>query len=203
MKKVLYIIAIGAMSASFVQAEMSPYISLSGGYAGLFKSDIEWTGGGGEIEYKDGYVIEGAVGTGFDSVPMRAELALSYQGNDLDTFTETGGTTDDASDSSLSAIAFMLNGYYDIKTESAFTPYLLAGLGFTSAEVDFGDTKEDDTVFTGQLGIGVGYAVTDNLIIDLKYKFMASQAIEFTDEDEKIEIDLSGQQVQLGVRFLF
>ena len=200
MKKLLC--TLSAMTiACVVQAETSPYVSIGGGYAGLFDSDISWSGGGGELEYDPGYVIEGAAGMEFDTVSVRAELAISYQENDGDTFTE-GGVSMDASDVTVSALAFMLNGYYDIQTESAITPYVLAGFGFIRADLDTGDIDESDTVLAGQVGAGVGYAVSDGVTIDLKYKLVTSQDIEFKDEDGKNEVENMGHQIQLGVRVM-
>lgn len=91
---------------------------------------------------------------------------------------------------SASAVAYslMLNGYADLGTFSGFTPYVGAGLGYThvkwsglrssvydAADAFAGSTTNESTGgdwrFTYALMAGVAYDLTDNMKVDIGYKF--------------------------------
>lgn len=73
-----------------------------------------------------------------------------------------------------------LNAYWDFHNDSAFTPYIGAGvgLGFLSSKYEyeaFGFSKSTtdlQTVFAWNAGVGCSYAITDNLSADLAYRFV-------------------------------
>ena len=182
--KTASIVAALIATVAVAQAEVTPYISISGGYA--IANDIDWDAGGGRKgteKFDDGFTVEGAFGLGFGA--FRAELAGGYQLND---FEDSGGD--------MALIIGMLNGYFDFHNDSPLTPYILAGIGVINAEVD----SEDDTFMGGQVGAGVGYAISDSFILDLKYKYLMADDADFGGVDVE---DIGGHQIQLGARFLF
>jgi opacity protein-like surface antigen len=83
----------------------------------------------------------------------------------------------------------MLNFYYDIDTGTSFTPYVGCGIGTThrtlkaSANIDSGrqgSGPSDQRIefdagvynnITWQVGGGVCYFITDNLAIDIGYRY--------------------------------
>jgi opacity protein-like surface antigen len=200
-KKVMLVSFLG--SAVMVQAAVSPYISLSGGLNMLqdddFRYDISGFGSGtGSVDFDNGFVIEGAVGIAFDNIPVRTEVELSVQQNDVDQFNFDGDSMPGDGEDQRT-MAFMWNGYFDIKTDSPFAPYILAGIGGADLDDD-----EIDTLFAYQVGAGVGYALNENVILDLKYKYFMTEDYEFDDGTETIDADgLASHQIQFGVRYQF
>ena len=190
MKKKVQLIGIvlfGLIISSFA----GMYVGVAGGAS--FLSDSDLSGDEiGSLPYDTGYNIEGVVGYAFEA-SWRAELALNWQENSFE---------DAPSKYGMSVLSVMANGYYDFKAGAGFTPYLFAGLGFLNGELSF-DEDYDDTVFAGQLGVGVGYAITEHVILDLKYKYFMSQDLEITGEGEKVDVSLAGHQIQFGVRYQF
>jgi len=134
-----------------------------------------------------GFIGEGAIGLAYQedvcTSTLRAELAFSFQQDTID---------DSEGDFDVETMAVMVNGYFDLYTETDFTPYLLAGIG--RANVD--DGSDDTYTFAYQFGAGLGYSVTEHIILDLKYKY-------FGTDDSDIIPRLTTQQVLFGVRYQF
>jgi len=152
--------------------------------------------------------LSGAVGTRMDSLRMEAEL--SYQKNDLDTVGITGITVDAATlgvSGKTKALTGLVNVYYDFDTGSPFRPYITGGLGFSRADINarisFEDEQEvldeDDTGFAFQLGAGIGYEVTENVTLDLRYRYFSIPDLKF----DNIETDLSSHNITAGIRISF
>ena len=199
LKKYLLIALMGSVAVA--QAAVSPYVSLSGGLNLLEDTDFDLPpilgGGGGSAEFDAGFVISGAVGLAFDNVPVRTEIEISWQKNDLDKITYDRFQSESPNDDQKTS-ALMWNGYFDIKTDSALTPYILAGIG--AADVD----DDIDTLFAYQVGAGLGYALNENVILDLKYKYFMTE--DFDDDDGIYTVDFDGlavHQVQMGIRYQF
>lgn len=147
-----------------------------------------------------------AVGYDFDArfnVPVRAEIEyaaysqvkgeLSGSGNDYSygsIFTDFFGVKQ-----KLDIQTLFLNAYYDVKTGTAFTPWIGVGAGAafvrskTSAFYDFdygryrrlfeGSASTRNTVnFAWNAGVGVGWKVADPLTIDLGYRFVSLGKVE-------------------------
>ena len=108
-----------------------------------------------------------------------------------------------------------LNAYWDFHNDSAFTPYIGAGLGMgfisNRYEVEFGNESESvnelNTVFAWNAGAGVAYAITDNLSADLAYRFvgLGYNETEKTIDGEKCKFGTSpyANQFSLGNRYTF
>jgi len=195
------------------QNNQGPYISLRGGAVVPGDSDVKYSGSGGSgnatLSYKSGYILEGAFGYSFgDAVmscagfPSRLEIALGYAMFDWDTWTEAGIAYDE-SRNSTSFLNVMLNGYWDFENQSRFTPFALAGLGFTRAAFDHNNNSYTDTVFAGQLGIGVSWALSSMFSIDATYRYFLSQDIEFTDAIDTTKIENQQHQFLLGGNLRF
>lgn len=134
-------------------------------------------------EFDTGYALGAALGYGFNK--FRVEGEISYQRNDVDKIGTLGvflAATGDAT-----ALSFLINGYYDFINSSAFTPYISAGLGMAQVEFNnlnisglgFADSSDQDTVFAYQMGIGIGYAATEKVTIDVKYRYFGTEDSEY------------------------
>lgn len=149
-----------------------------------------------DVESDDGLALGVAVGYGFGNI--RAEGEIAYQKNDLDKVSVGGESFDLSGDTS--SLAFLLNGYYDFKNKSAFTPFISAGLGLAKVEIsDDEGLDEDDTVFAYQVGAGVGYAINEKVTLDLKYRYFATSDPEF----DTTEMEYSSHNFYAGIRVAF
>jgi opacity protein-like surface antigen len=98
-----------------------------------------------------------------------------------------------------------VNGYYDFTNSSQLTPYISAGIGVAQVEVNdlavlgIPVGSEDDTVFAYQLGVGVGYSVTDAITLDMKYRYFATADPDF----DGIDGECASHNVYLGLRYNF
>jgi opacity protein-like surface antigen len=142
---------------------------------------------------------------GYDFSKFRVEGELSYQKNDVDKIGEQGVYFDATGDAS--ALSFLINGYYDLVNLSGFTPFISAGLGFAQVEfnsldisgVGFAGSNDEDTVFAYQLGIGIGYAVTEKVTIDVKYRYFGTEDSKY----DTTEAEFASNNFLFGVRFYF
>jgi opacity protein-like surface antigen len=157
-----------------------------------------------EIESDLGLALGAAVGYGFAN-NTRIEGEIAYTKNDADKASQNGVDVDLTGDTS--SLAFLLNGYYDFTNKSQITTSITAGLGVAKVELnDFNvsgsglpSANYDDTVFAYQVGIGVGYAVNQNVIVDVKYRYFGTSDVQF----DTTEVEYSGGAVYAGTRYSF
>jgi len=182
------------------------YISGNLGFAMASDSDLTDSTVPGvtvNTEFDTGLAFAAALGYDFNR--FRVEGEISYQTNDVDKIGAQGVFFDATGDAT--ALSFLINGYYDFVNRSAFTPYISAGLGF--AQVEFNDlnisgsgfpgSSDDDTVFAYQIGIGVGYAVTEKVTIDVKYRYFGTEDSEY----DTTEAEFASNNFLFGVRVYF
>lgn len=118
--------------------------------AGL--SFLEWSGG------DDDHGFAAGVGAGMQITDnLRGDLRLDY-----------GGEYDAAPADNLSVTTVLGNLYFDIPTETAFVPYLGAGAGYGWTSADAGG---DDNGFAFGLMAGVGIDLTEQLVLDVGYRY--------------------------------
>ena len=182
--------------------------------------------------------ISAAVGFDFSkisNVNARAELEYTYKDKakfsssiDKVTFEADGNSeTIDAPEgissffiNELRTQSLMLNAYYDFKNTSKFTPYVSAGAGVTrvkntqtlnpqfseEASVGLSDTSNS---FTWSAGAGVAYKVTENVALDLAYRYVDAGEVEFKNNIDlanaklKSTADLTSHDYSLGIRYNF
>ncbi|MEQ1545372.1 outer membrane beta-barrel protein [Methyloglobulus sp.] len=97
-------------------------------------------------------------------------------------------------------MAFLLNGYYDFKNSTAFTPYITAGMGGYHLRVKrpYGNA-ENDLDFAWAAGAGVNYKLDDRISFDLKYRYFGG-----ADADLKGRLyEVGDHQVMAGIRVGF
>lgn len=108
----------------------------------------------------------------------------------------------------------MVNVLYDFNEPSTFTPYLGAGLGFSSIEADgFGvsaipDVLNDDaTVFAYQFILGAGWDVSQKTELFVEYRYFATDDPGLTTSAATggvaTDIAYKSNNVLLGARFNF
>jgi opacity protein-like surface antigen len=119
----------------------------------------------------------------------------------------------------ISAWTTLANVYFDLGSWHGVSPYVGAGAGFSNIKVssyDFvnpngstGSQKGDSNWdFSWALMAGVGYSVTDNLVIDLGYRFLnlgdgkTKNAAGFNGNKPVKFDDLQAHEFRVGFRYL-
>jgi opacity protein-like surface antigen len=137
-------------------------------------SFLEWSGGSDD----SAFVLGGGVGYQFNE-NMRADLTADWAGN-----------YDVAPGADMSTTTVLGNLYFDWANDSAFTPYVGAGIGYGWVD----DAPGNDSGIAYGLAAGVSMGLTDNIDLDVGYRFR--------------DIMISGSdpmehQVSAGIRFNF
>ncbi|MEI7825658.1 MAG: outer membrane beta-barrel protein [Chlorobiaceae bacterium] len=183
MKKSL-IMAILFSGLASAPVAAAPYVSLSGGI-GL---PGEWK----ETNYStdklnSGIVLSGAVG--YSGRNTRFEGALGYQQHNW-----TIPTNND----SVSFLTMMANGYYGRNGESGFSPYVMAGAGFTRANASW--SIRSNTNFVWQVGAGFGVKLDEKFTIDVGYRYFKPEGLECPEEGNSV--NWNSHNILAGIRYM-
>lgn len=189
---------------------------------------------GWNTEFDDGVAASAEIGLAYDS-GFRSGVELAYTGADVDTHTgvNLAGTSLDAIDAALltgsatqlgatigqvvadgqgeiTSLGLFLNAYYDFNREGAIQPYLGAGIGYTSVDVDYspsgvGIINGDDAVFAWQLKAGLTWKLADNWEAYGEYAWRQSEDISLDNQLFPGSLDIENEQniFQAGVRMRF
>lgn len=184
--------------------------------AGLGLSDIDDMGVSIDVASKSGLGLGVALGYDFGN-SMRVEGEFAYQKNDLDKMTASymGFSASLGLEGEATSTAFMVNGYYDFTNLSALTPFLGAGIGYAKVETEITELtgyegiegeedlelagSEDDTALAYQVGAGIGWAVSETLTLDAKYRYFATEDLDF----EGASLEYSSHNFYVGIRLGF
>lgn len=114
------------------------------------------------------------------------------------------------------AVTFKVNAFYDIDLGFAWKPYVGGGIGLTkiSVEVNSATTgtllvDDDDTVFSYQVGGGVGYEFPlpedRSITVSLDYRYFDAGEPTFTGYTSRRDFNasISGNYVGVGLRYGF
>ncbi len=215
MKKTFLIIASCAIlisTSSAVYSAEGTYVSGNVGISivnDLTASGVEDEGPwSADTSWDTGYVVHAALG--YDFNPIRAEVELGYAKNDCDKL----DTNETAIDGDVTATTLFANAYYDFHNSSSFTPYLGVGLGY--ALISYNDLKgpdwrssfdEDDSVFAYQFMAGVSFVITDNITVDLSYRYMDTSDQSMVDTNDtgggEVNFDYDAHKILLGLKYTF
>lgn len=185
------------------------YISGNAGVTVLEDADTELTAFPGTVDYEfdRGLALSAAVGAADGN--YRSELEIYHQKSDLDGVRATGtgfdptgaGTVGD-----LKILIGLVNAYYEFQTGGLVRPYLTGGLGYAKLDAEFSAEGFDEVTLVDeesglawQLGAGLDFAVTGSISLDLRYRYLSGDDVEF----DAGETDISGHSLTAGVRFTF
>ena len=115
-------------------------------------SFLEWAGG----EDDSAFAAGAGVGYRFND-SLRADVRVDY-----------AGEYDVAPGADMSVSTVLGNLYFDLPTDTAFTPYVGAGVGYGWTSVENG--KDKDGLAYGLMA-GVGVDLTDSVAVDVGYRF--------------------------------
>ena len=215
MKKYLLASLAAVVFASAADAaDVKPYVSLKGVYAKTTSTNFKYSGHddegtfSGKEKFSDKtYGARLAFGAKIDA--LRSELEFGWNKEFSKNYSEVDeddGEIDTWKDS-FKTKTVMLNAYYDIFTKAGFTPYVGAGIGLSRINAKIDNVKASDNSFAWQAGLGVAYNVTDNLALDLGYRYMNYGKAKGTwnddEESGKVNARLKTNEVLLGLRYTF
>ncbi len=194
-------ISVAAVSPVFAAAD-GPYFTIMAG--ATFVDDATWTRTGApntEFEFDAGYNVDGALGYKYKMFRIEGEIA--YRQNDFDQF-NIGALTIEAS-GNIDALSAMANVYFDFENDTAWTPFIGAGAGWASVEVEdlvisgFLPGDEDDDGFAYQFIGGFGYEVSEALTANLEYRYFAADDPELG----AVKADYETHNIVVGLRYIF
>jgi opacity protein-like surface antigen len=187
-KVVLTTTALVALSTAAHADGAKMYVG--GNFQYLFSNTEDTEISGVSEKYKEdaGYGFSGTVGAKFDN--FRAEGELEFLTAESEDYNEDH-----------SALALMLNGFYDVKNSSQFTPYIGGGLGIarTSFSTNNGDNSVSDTVFAYQVMTGVAYDINEHNTVSLGYRYFGTQDGKYNGN----EASLGKHIAEVGYRYTF
>lgn len=113
--------------------------------------------------------------------------------------------------------AAFFNVYYDIETCTDFIPYVGGGIGYARLKHkaklvgDAENGKDRENNFAWNVGFGLGYIVTDNITLDLGYRYtdygnIKNTAVEtrsYATITSASKYDITSHEVSLGLRYNF
>lgn len=213
MKKTLLMAGVACLFAVNANAvELNPYVSAKLSYSDMSVSGKDSWGKGSHKENLDdnnvwGGKIAAGVSTQLNYGFLRTEL--EYSRNE-DAKSITGGKNGGTDFSKLESQSLMLNAYYDIDTGTKFTPYVGAGIGYSKLKGHYTVTtanttfSESDYKFTWQAGVGIAYAVNDNLSLDLGYRYVDMGKIKKNYKPgSSYRFNVDANEFMLGARYAF
>ena len=155
---------------------------------------------------------------GYDFGDFRTEAEFSFQSANF--LHDDEIDDDNEADDSLTVIAILANGFFDLDTGTPFVPFIGIGAGAVNVAVTLDDKDEttDDPQFEGsgwgfgyQANVGVAYKIVDAVALTLGYKFFGTLETEVIAEDDDdddendpyVKPSLMAHRLELGVRFTF
>jgi opacity protein-like surface antigen len=200
------------LSASATSLADSTYVGIHGMWTDLKDFDFNVGPGTVESQFDSGAGFGITLGRSFDQ--FRGELEYTARMNDIKSHSLNGGATLPGSRGEAKSDAFMLNGYYDIDTNSAFVPYVGAGIGMAKVKFDnFGVAaipnvlNDSESQFAYQFMAGGEYRFADTWGLFAEYRYFATSDVDVTTTAATGSVSNSiaykTNNVLLGARFRF
>jgi OOP family OmpA-OmpF porin len=181
---IVFSIALPSAAAS----DMDIYVEYGGGVSFVPNQDLDGAGASGsdlngEAESDPGFHVGAAIGKRFNE-HFRAELGLSYRQNEVTNMSLRN--EHDNAEGHIGLLAIMANGYFDWDLGIGVIPYLGAGIGWGSLEIDsknngasFAPNQQSmiegqDQVFTYSIMAGGTYPINESLDLSLGYRYIAT-----------------------------
>lgn len=222
-----------------VSAEISPYVSAKYAYTHIRNdahSGVDFTYGSVGVkndivnkelsDNKSGLRFAVGVTVPVDAIwgDIRGEIEYAHnfnaknEGDSTFNWYPGGGTGADITfKNTLRSNVVFLNVYYDIETCTDFIPYIGGGIGYARLrntaylvnDNQGGTDKEENLAWN--VGLGLGYSVTENITLDLGYRYTdygriknnAVQEIPGGTMHSHAKYDVTSHEVSLGLRYNF
>jgi opacity protein-like surface antigen len=211
------------------------YVSIFGGWSHAkdqsFELETEPLSGSPDVfdvdlELDDGFMVGAALGAHFNEW-LRAEVEVSGHFHDVEGEGElTLGATEYDIQGEEDALFALANLWIDLPFGDVFRPYVGGGIGFGRLDLDLSISNTADTAdytfidddewgFAYQIGAGVAFSFTENMAIDVGYRYKVINNAEFEIDDaveddlglvlddDGVEKDYKSHNFLVGVRFGF
>ncbi len=204
MNKLILALLAGTFLCSNAMADCNGFYL--GGRGGVVKHDYSKKGNSGinsEGLDKNKLMLSGALGYRYNY--FRTELEYVWRQKSEKKFSEGVG---DRQKYNFKTYSYMLNGYFDFAPYRWFTPYVGAGIGFTSMKYRDSYTMPDGstqtattngnykpTRFTWSLGGGLSVKVTNRFNVDAGYRYYDMGSIKHA--------DITAHEIYTGLRYVF
>ena len=204
MNKLILALLAGTFLCSNAMADCNGFYL--GGRGGIVKHDYSKKGNSGintDGLDKNKLMLSGALGYRYNY--FRTELEYVWRHKSEKKFSEGAG---DSQKYNFKTYSYMLNGYFDFAPYRWFTPYVGAGIGFTSMKYRDSYTMPDGstatgttngnykpTRFTWSLGGGLSVKVTNRFNVDAGYRYYDMGSIKHA--------DITAHEIYTGVRYVF
>lgn len=138
---------------------------------------------------------------------IRAEFAYTYRNPSKRS--EENGSVEAGMQS------YMVNGYYDFSTGTAFKPYVGVGAGMARVKARsrtlFDENNmyinevfsQSENTFAYSFAAGVSYDVTDDVAIDAGYRYTRTRKIFATEDGDSYAVKQYANDFMIGVRYTF
>ncbi len=168
----------------------------------LFRAEIEYSWTSNDVDSHGGV---NAAGIALDGV----DAGVLLTGNVGDLGVTTGELVGNGQ-GEVETSTFFVNGYYDFKNDTKWTPFLGAGIGYANIEIEYepsnvGIIDDDDDVFAWQIMGGVSYAINEQFEVTGSIRYRETDDAEFNSELLGAEFDIETETLtyDLGIRYNF
>ena len=163
MKKFILTSLISLLSVSTVYAADKSGVYVSGKIGSSIENThgmkYDYAGHNSKSSSKSRGVFGGGVAVGYDfysqyQFPMRVEIASTFRGR-----SKSVGEADNGNVSTRNKVrmdTYMVNGYYDFHNQSAFTPYVTAGVGL--ADIKLKNSFDSNSLSGNSSGSSTNFA---------------------------------------------
>jgi opacity protein-like surface antigen len=160
------------------------------------------TGRSGDIGANNSFTFAGALGVRLNR-NWRVEAEASYRNADLSSVSDTAGKR--RAGGEVSTGLYLANIYYDFDTHwKNLTPFLTAGVGLASHNVDFRDSSgflpsasDSSYGFAYQAGAGLKYNLGDGVALTGSYRYIGTSSIKA----DSYDFDYSSHEFRIGVQY--
>jgi len=138
----------------------------------------------------------------------RVEIEYSHRSNSFNSGQFSNGNF--AASGDVQVESLMFNSFAVFPNQTRVSPYLGLGLGGAQLTVDHLQIDgqpfidDDSLTFAWQVGVGLDFAVTSFLRVDLGYRYFSAYQPELTETDgRKVKLDYDTHNGLLGLVWLF
>lgn len=202
--KTVALAALMASTAGAAYATEGWYGRADAGYS--IGGDIDF-GGNNSYDLENDWSQHLGLGYAFQN-GFRLEGEISHRYNDFG-----DDATPPLTDGNVHAWATMLNGYYDFNRGGSVQPYIGLGVGaarlnVSAAGPSLGAFQDQDTVLAYQGMVGVAFDLTEQLALDVGYRYFVADEADFDGVSPNLtasafSADYTHQAVTLGLRYQF